>query len=131
MVEYEGLYCYFNREAKKGGCWEKEAQLANPKLLCRQIGKYPTVGIDEKGYPVLNTAFMISKFQNKMSPYVLLGILNSRLIKFYWKQKFSDYRKQFPKIKGTYLEQLPINRNNYSTATQHDLGYRSIVKMGY
>ncbi|MDD6481712.1 MAG: TaqI-like C-terminal specificity domain-containing protein [Lachnospiraceae bacterium] len=87
--------------------------------------------MDEKGYPVLNTAFMISKFQNEMSPYVLLGILNSRLIKFYWKQKFSDNRKQFPKIKGTYLEQLPINRNNYSTATQHDLGYRSIVKMGY
>ncbi len=28
-----------------------------------------------------------------------------------WKQKFSDNRKQFPKIKGTYLEQLPIARN--------------------
>lgn len=111
-VEYGGLYCFFNREAKRGGCWEEEAQLANPKLLCRQIGKYPIVGMDEQGYPVLNTAFMISKFQQGVSPYTLLGILNSKLIKFYWKQKFSDNRKQFPKIKGTYLEQLPLNRND-------------------
>lgn len=110
-VKYGGLYCYFNREAKKGGCWDEEAQLANPKLLCRQIGRYPVVGIDLDGYPVLNTAFMISQFKKGISPYVVMGVLNSKVIKFYWKQKFSDNRKQFPKIKGTYLEMIPIARN--------------------
>ena len=110
-VKYQGLYCFFNREAKKGGCWDEAAQLANPKLLCRQIGTYPELGIDTKGHPVLNTAFIVSQFQDGISPYALLGILNSKVIRFYWLQKFSDNRKQFPKIKGTYLEQLPIKRD--------------------
>lgn len=111
IVKHQGLYCYFNREAKRGGCWEEAAQLANPKLLCKQIGTYPVFGIDTNGYPVLNTAFMISQFKEDISPYALLGILNSKIIRFYWIQRFSDNRKQFPKIKGAYLEQLPIKRN--------------------
>lgn len=111
-VKHQGLYCYFNREAKQGGCWEEAAQLANPKLLCRQIGTYPVLGMDINGFPVLNTAFMISQFKEGISPYALLGILNSKTIRFYWISKFSDNRKQFPKIKGTYLDQLPIKRNS-------------------
>lgn len=128
-VNFEELYCYFNREAKKGGCWDEAAQLANPKLLCRQIGKYPIVGIDLNGYPVLNTAFMVSQFEKNYSPYTLMGILNSRLIKFYWKQKFSDNRKQFPKVKGTYLEMIPIIRNN-QIEKQLDKLVKEVVKNG-
>lgn len=109
-VKYNNLYCYFNEEARCGGCWEPTAQFANPKVLVRQIGKYPIAGIDECGYAVLNTAFMISGFQD-ISPYYILGLLNSKVIMFYWLIKFSDNRKQFPKIKGTYLEKIPIARN--------------------
>ena len=108
---WNGLYCYFNREAKCGGCWDENAQFANPKILVRQIGKYPIAGMDICGYPVLNTAFMLSGFKEEISPYYILGLLNSSLFRFYWLQKFSDNRKQFPKIKGTYLEMLPITRN--------------------
>lgn len=111
-VTYNDLYCYFNRdEAKCGGCWDEVPQFANPKLLVRQIGVVPIVGIDEKGYAVLNTAFMISGFKEGISPYFLLGLLNSKLVRFYWLQTFSDNRKQFPKIKGTYLEKIPVKRN--------------------
>ena len=111
-VKYSGLYCYYNYEAKCGGCWDEKAQFANPKLLIRQIGFLPIVGIDEKGYAVLNTAFMVSGFRNGLNPYYLLGLFNSYVFKFYWSQKFSDGRKQFPKIKGTYLEQMPIVINS-------------------
>jgi len=111
-VKYSGLYCYYNYEAKCGGCWDEKAQFANPKLLVRQIGILPIVGIDEKGYAVLNTAFMVSGFRNGLDPYYLLGLFNSSVFKFYWSQKFSDGRKQFPKIKGTYLEQMPVLINS-------------------
>ena len=37
-----------------------------------------------------------------------LGVLNSKAIGFYWQNKFSDFKETFPKIKGTYLQQLPI-----------------------
>lgn len=106
----ENRWCYFNREAKCGGCWDEIVQLSNPKLLIRQIGEYPIVGIDNKGYPLLNTGFIISCFNN-VDIYFLLGLLNSKIIKFYWLQKFADNRKQFPKIKGGYLEKIPFQRN--------------------
>ena len=112
FTNYNGLYCYFKPdEAKCGGCWDQNVQFSNPKLLIRQIGFVPVVGIDEKGYAVLNTAFMISGFKENISPYFLLGLLNSKAIKFYWINKFSDNRKQFPKIKGGYLEKIPVARN--------------------
>ena len=106
----ENRWCYFNREAKCGGCWDEIVQLSNPKLLIRQIGEHPIVGIDNKGYPLLNTGFIISCFNN-VDIYFLLGLLNSKVIKFYWLQKFADNRKQFPKIKGGYLEKIPFHRS--------------------
>lgn len=109
-VKYNKLYCYFNEEARCGGCWDITAQFAKPKILVRQIGKYPVAGLDEKGYAVLNTAFMITGFKD-VSPYYILALMNSKVIRFYWLIKFSDNRKQFPKIKGTYLERIPIARN--------------------
>lgn len=105
-------WCYYNREAKCGGCWDEIAQLSHPKLLIRQIGEYPIVGIDNIGYPLLNTGFIISCF-NSVDAYFLLGLLNSKVIKFYWSQKFADNRKQFPKIKGSYLEKIPLQRNEH------------------
>ena len=45
-------------------------------------------------------------------PHYVLGIWNSRVLRFYWLKKFYDHRVTFPKIKGTYLKQLPIPHLN-------------------
>ena len=62
--------------------------------------------MDTEGLAVLNSAFMI--VCNDIDPFGLLGLINSKLMRFYWKQRFEDKRRTFPKIKGTYLELLPI-----------------------
>ncbi|MCL1843484.1 MAG: Eco57I restriction-modification methylase domain-containing protein [Defluviitaleaceae bacterium] len=112
IVSFGGLYCYFNRaEAKCGGCWDETAHFSVPKILVRQIGAYPIAGMDMSGFAVLNTAFMITLKCSDLSVFALLGIINSKMMKYYWQNKFMDNRKQFPKIKGTYLEQLPIKIN--------------------
>jgi len=51
---------------------------------------------------------MVTITNNVVSPNYLLAILNSKLIKFVWLNKFADKRKTFPKIKGTYLKEIPI-----------------------
>ncbi len=43
-----------------------------------------------------------------ISMLTLLGIIISKLIGFYWLNKFADKRKTFPKIKGTYLKLIPL-----------------------
>ena len=103
---WNNRFCYFNEEARCGGCWIESLHNTKNKILVRQVGSVPVCGIDKKGLAVLNSAFMI--VCRRINPFGTLGILNSKLIKFYWQQKFEDKRKTFPKIKGTYLELLPI-----------------------
>jgi hypothetical protein len=109
-VKYENRYCFFNRAAQSGGCWNEDVQFASPKLLVPQVGKFPVTGIDLKGFAVLNTAFMIVPFQKKQV-FHLQAIINSSIIKFYWTKKYYDQRQTFPKIKGTYLKELPIPKD--------------------
>ena len=103
---WNNRYCYFNEEARCGGCWIESLHNSKDKILVRQVGAVPVCGIDTEGLAVLNSAFMI--VCKRINPFGTLGLLNSKLIKFYWQQKFEDKRKTFPKIKGTYLELLPI-----------------------
>lgn len=108
-VSYGSLLAYFNREAKSGGCWDEAIHMANPKIIVRQIGAVPICGLDEKGFCCLNTVFMIApKSKTEINLKYILGILNSKFIGKFWTQNFSDLRTTFPKIKGSYLEKLPI-----------------------
>lgn len=108
-VSYNNLYCYFNREAQRGGCWDEKVHFLKNKVLVRQIGATPIAGLDEYGYAVLNSAFMISP-KGRVNGKFLLALINSKVLQFFWANKFGDKRKQFPKIKGTYLDLLPIKR---------------------
>jgi hypothetical protein len=108
QVRWQNRYCYFNREAKRGGCWDETMHFAKNKILLRQIGSHPEGGIDLEGHPVLNTAFMVVPKAEELSSAYLLAIINSSAIRFYWTNRFGDDRKTFPKIKGEYLKLLPI-----------------------
>ncbi|MEY8585871.1 Eco57I restriction-modification methylase domain-containing protein [Phocaeicola sartorii] len=107
---YCNRYCYYNRIAKCGGCWDENIHNASIKILVRQVGTVPVCGIETNGFAVLNSAFII--IAKTINPYILLGLINSKLLKYYWSQKFEDKRKTFPKIKGTYLELIPIRNTN-------------------
>lgn len=108
VVHFNDRYCYFNREAKRGGCWDEEVHTAKNKILIKQIGAYPEAGLDTKGYAVLNTAFMVISTQKNIRSQYLLGLLNSSCVKFFWLNQFRDDRKAFPKIKGEYLKLIPV-----------------------
>ncbi|MGA2545784.1 MAG: TaqI-like C-terminal specificity domain-containing protein [Rectinemataceae bacterium] len=108
-VEYSGLLAYVNEEARQGGCWDLDRHRANPKILIPQVGKRPVAGMDCFARYCLNTIFMISmKTESWIDLWGLLGLLNSKLIGYYWEKNFYDQRDTFPKIKGTYLKELPI-----------------------
>ena len=120
VSKWNERYCYFNEEARCGGCWTESVHKAKDKIVVRQVGATPVCGIDSEGLAVLNSAFMI--VCKDIDPYGVLGLLNSKLIKFYWCQKFEDKRKTFPKIKGTYLELIPIIKPNSNISSLvHDI----------
>lgn len=128
IVRYNNLLAYFNREAQMGGCWDEKIHNMKPKIIIRQIGSIPICGLDEKGYACLNTVFMVvPKINNEMNIKFLLGVLNSTFIGNYWTQNFSDLRQTFPKIKGSYLEKLPIPDINFKNEIQIQK-YDEIIK---
>jgi type I restriction-modification system DNA methylase subunit len=110
VATFNNRYCYFNRVAMRGGCWDESMHNAKNKLLLRQVGHYPEAGLDAKGYAVLNTAFMVVPKVDDIGTKYLLAVLNSSAIRCFWTNKFKDDRQTFPKIKGEYLKQLPIPR---------------------
>ena len=92
--------------------------------MTRQIGKYPDFALDTHGYQCLNTMFMVNPKGDDYSIPFLLGVLNSSLIRAYWIDRFYDQRSTFPKIKGTYLERLPIcnvDLDDPAEKRRHDL----------
>lgn len=111
-VTWNGLLCLDDRVAQSGGCWDARRQNATNKLLCRQVGFYPDFAIDAAGYQCLNTMFMIGVTDSTVSPWFLLGVLNSTPTRAFWLDRFWDRRRTFPKVKGTYLGQLPLPRRS-------------------
>jgi hypothetical protein len=53
--------------------------------------------------------FMVNvRDREAVSPWFILGVLNSSLIRQLWLDRYYDQRETFPKIKGAYLKELPI-----------------------
>lgn len=78
------------------------------RIVVRQIGKTPVIGICEPKILTSNTLYNLYIKDEKFSLYYVLSILNSNLIKYYWLSKYSDGKQLFPKIKGFQLRKLPI-----------------------
>jgi len=109
LLEWSQLACLNDTVAQSGGCWNEAKHKAKGKLLTRQIGRYPCFAMDAVGYHCLNTIFMVTLIETApINSSFLIGVLNSKLLKTLWVGRFYDQRQTFPKIKGTYLKELPI-----------------------
>ena len=109
LLEWSNLACLNDTVAQSGGCWDEAKHKARGKLLTRQIGQYPSFAMDSVGYHCLNTIFMVTILETApVDSTFLLGVLNSKLLRALWVGRFYDQRQTFPKIKGTYLKELPI-----------------------
>ena len=115
IVEYDDLYAFFNQEARRGGCWDPSVHFAEEKLIIPQVGVVPAVGYDDELHCCLNTVFMLTLKDTTYSIKYILTLLNSRCIREYWRAKFYDHKQTFPKIKGTYLLELPIRHIQFTT----------------
>lgn len=126
------LACLNDEMARCGGCWDTTKHDAKNKLVTRQIGRYPDFALDTAGWHCLNTMFMVNLRDAKPDPRYVLGVLNSKLTRAIWLDRFYDQRRTFPKIKGTYLKQLPIGRIDFSDATdksRHDRLVNQVEQM--
>jgi type I restriction-modification system DNA methylase subunit len=131
-LNWGNLACLDSDEARRGGCWDKAKHEAKNKLVTRQIGRYPDFALDSAGLHCLNTMFMVNLRGAEPDHRFVLGILNSKLLRRIWLDRFYDQRRTFPKIKGTYLKQLPIRRldsTNPADKSWHDQVVQMVEQM--
>ncbi len=120
-VRWGHLACLDEEIARRGGCWDPDKQDARNKLLTKQIGKHPEFGLDPKGFQCLNTIFMVNVRDTAFDPLFVLGILNSTLLRAIWRDRYYDQRRTFPKIKGSYLKELPVFAVDRCSAAQRGM----------
>jgi len=107
--------CFKPEAIKSGGnpsVYEKD------RILVRQIGKYPEACFCSTGIYTLNTIYNIFTTTEDIKLKFLLGIINSKVIQYYWLKVFFDNKETFPKIKKEPLESLPIA---YTTITRQNI----------
>ncbi|MDR3217765.1 MAG: hypothetical protein LBU22_02085, partial [Dysgonamonadaceae bacterium] len=99
------FFNYIESNIKSGGDWSVYKQ---DRVVVRQIGQIPIIGICRKNILASNTLYSIYPKSENYQILYLLCILNSSVIKKYWLSKYSDSKQLFPKIKGYQLRELPI-----------------------
>jgi len=106
-------YVLFERPDNAGGCWDPEVHLAAHKLVIRQICRKPTVSILNDPIGVTGNIFT-SRMNSIEQELYALGLINSRLIEFFWKIMFTDFKSSFPQVTIFSLSQLPIRLIDFS-----------------
>jgi len=84
-----------------------EKYFLNPKILIRQIGQTPVATYDGQNFYTLNTLYNLIG-SSDVSLKFILGVISSRLGKWFWLKHNSDFKSLFPKIKKTQIEAIPI-----------------------
>ncbi len=113
-LKFHSQYFLHDLKIKAGGCWDDTTHNVPEKIVIRQIGVTPIATLDTNRFYCLNTIYNITSLNENYNYRYILAILNSKLIQFYWKNKFSDSKILFPKIKKAYLDILLIKKINLS-----------------
>jgi len=108
--DWNGAYVHY-------GDWlhrkRDEKYFLNHKIVIRQIGRAPIATIDEDRLYTLNTIYNLINLSQYSLKY-LLGIINSKLGRWFWIKRNYDFKTLFPKIKKTQIEAIPIRIINFS-----------------
>jgi len=66
--------------------------------------------IDDKAFYVDQSVYILLPRVENINLYFVLGLLNSKLVYYFFSKTFSDRKETFPKIKGVQLAEFPIKQ---------------------
>ena len=82
--------------------------LLKEKLISKFVGDRLCFTIDNNQHYALNSTCVTELLSTDLEIKFLLGLLNSKLLNYYFSNVFTDYRDSFPLIKSGNIESLPI-----------------------
>ena len=109
---------YIPSSIKSGG---NEIIYRQDRICIRQIGASPIATYVPANLFTLNTIYNVYlKNDHVLELKFLLGIINSRFTKYYWKKNNSDEKKTFPKIKKEAILSIPVPIITKESKIKHD-----------
>ena len=110
---------YIPEAIKSGG---SELVYSKERICIRQIGAVPIATIIAPYIFTLNTIYNVYlKDDGKISLKFILGLINSKLIKYFWRKMNSDEKKTFPKIKKEAILSIPIKQIDFTSKSEKSL----------
>jgi hypothetical protein len=121
--EYAGKYVDYVRE-KLLRARDESIFLAPEKLIMQRIGGILITAYDNEQYYTFNSVNnLLLKDNIQYSLKYILGLLNSRLLRFYYISRFTNKSSLTVNISKTFLDQLPVSKINFAVSrekAQHD-----------
>jgi type I restriction-modification system DNA methylase subunit len=126
-LDWDGKYVKYERDKIKEAA--SPEIFNNPKIIVRRISLKPYTYYDEEKYYCLKTIHLISQIDSNISLKYITGLLNSKLLDFYFRARFwavhiggdyLEFRKQ-------YLKQLPIKKINFPI--KEKMLYNQIIEL--
>ncbi|MFA5211559.1 MAG: TaqI-like C-terminal specificity domain-containing protein [Patescibacteria group bacterium] len=102
----------------------------NPKILLREIANKIECCFDENKYYTLNKVYAVLLNENNYSYLYLLALLNSKLLTYYFREKFEEthVRGGYLQFKKVYTSQIPIAIINFKNKEENNI-YNKLVKL--
>ena len=123
IVDYDPTL--LTRDLKKRGSSFRDPRIFTaPKLVNRQTADTLIFAFDDVGYCTLNSVHNTRARDGKRSTLLyLLGLLNSKALRFYYRKSSEETRDVFPQVHISALRQLPICTINFddpADVARHD-----------
>jgi len=114
VLEWSGYYLAYD-VSKIHSCKRTDIFDAKEKILFRRVGDRLIATYDDAQFYALNTLVVITLVPRvDLNIKYVLGLLNSRLMSFYYVTYLKSTKKVFSEIQARQLAQLPIRTINFS-----------------
>ncbi len=120
LISWDSLYINYNYTPNKSigeyaNLIDKDFFL-NEKLFLREIALVPTAVYDNEGFFSLNKAYVVSAKKPDINLKFINGVINSRLIAYFYSKKFGDIRVGggYLQFKKQFTTQIPVVVNDES-----------------
>ena len=112
------------KKLSRSGIWLRNARVfKQTKILTRQNAKRLIGAFDEKNYFVKNSLHCILLKDKTYNLKYILGLINSRLMDFYFQNQIGNTGEIFSQMKIAYVKKLPIRPIDFtepSDKAHHD-----------
>jgi len=129
-VNWGGDYLAYDVK-KIHSCRRTDIFDATEKLFFRRVGDRLIAAYDDQQFYALNTLVVITLREHvPMSLKYVLGLLNSRLLNFYYVTYLKSTKKVFSEIQARQLAQLPVREINLSESDDKSHHDRLVALVG-